>query len=88
MDYRKNQQIRQFLSWVLDTNSPAKMMYEHMGFRATPEAKLLQRRGHSRVEVEVKYCLDFDAAVHMAHEDSRQQDRRLYGVTYRVLGEP
>jgi GNAT superfamily N-acetyltransferase len=71
MDYRKNQQIRQFLSWVLDTNSRQDDVRAH-GLPATPEAKLLQRRGHSRVEVEVKYRLDFDAAVHMAHEDSRQ----------------
>lgn len=86
MEYRKNQQIRQFLFWVLDTNSPAKMMYEHMGFRATSERKPLQRRGHSSPEVEVKYCLDFDAAVHMALEEARRRDRRLHGVAYRVLG--
>jgi len=87
MEYRKNQQIRQFLLWVFATNSAAIKMYEHMGFLPTPESKLLQRRGHSRAEIEVKYCLDFDAAVHMAHKDARRRDRRLYGVTYRVLGE-
>ena len=86
MEYRKNQQIRQFLLWVFESNGPARKMYEHMGFRAT-ESKLLLRGDHSRAEVEVKYCLDFDAAAHMAHEDARRQDRRLHGVTYRVLGE-
>jgi ribosomal protein S18 acetylase RimI-like enzyme len=88
MEYRKNQQIKQFLLWVLDANSPAKKMYEHMGFRATSDSKLLQRSGHSTAEIEVKYCLDFDAAVHKADEDARRQDRRMHGVTYRVLGEP
>jgi ribosomal protein S18 acetylase RimI-like enzyme len=86
MEYRKNQQIRQFLLWVIDTNYPAKLMYEHIGFRATSERKPLRRRGHSRPEIEVKYCLDFNAEVHVADEDARRQDRRLHGVTYRVLG--
>ena len=87
IEYRKNRQIRQFLLWVFATNSAAIKMYEHIGFLPTPESKLLRRRGHSRAEVEVKYRLHFDAAVHTAHEDARRQDRRLYGVTYRVLGE-
>jgi ribosomal protein S18 acetylase RimI-like enzyme len=86
MEYRKNRQIRQFLLWVFATNSAAIKMYEHLGFWPTRESKLLRRSGHSRIETEVKYCLDFDAAVHTAHEDARRQDRHLYGVTYRVLG--
>ncbi len=87
IEYRKNRQIRQFLLWVLATNDAAKKMYEHMGFWATKESKRLKRGDHSRDEVEVKYCLDFDATVHTTDEAGRQQDRRLYGVTYRVLGE-
>jgi ribosomal protein S18 acetylase RimI-like enzyme len=86
MEYRNNPQIRQFLLWVLDTNSHAKKMCERLGSRPTPESKPLQIRGHSRPEVEVKYCLDFDAAVYLTDEDARRQDRRLHGVTYRVLG--
>jgi ribosomal protein S18 acetylase RimI-like enzyme len=87
MEYRKNRQIRQFLLWVFAGNSPAIKMYEHMGFLPTRESKPLERGGHSTDEVEVKYCLDFDAAVHTADEDARRLDRRLYRVTYRVLGE-
>jgi len=87
MEYRKDQQIRHFLLWVFATNSAAIKMYEHLGFRPTLESKLLQRTGHSRTETEVKYCLDFDDGIHTAHEDARRQDRHLYGVTYRVLGE-
>lgn len=85
MEYRKNKQIKQFLLWVFATNDHAIKMYEHMGF-LPQESKLLRRSGHSRDVVEVKYRLDFDAAVHTAHEDARRQDERLYGVTYRVLG--
>ena len=44
-------------------------------------------REHSIDEVEVEYCLNFDATVHTTDEAGRQQDRRFYGVTYRVLGE-
>lgn len=88
VEYRKNQQIRQFLLWVFANNSAAIKMYEQMGFGPTLESKLLQRGGHSSAEVEVKYCLDFDAAIHATGQDARRQDGRLYGVTYRVLGEP
>jgi ribosomal protein S18 acetylase RimI-like enzyme len=88
IEYRKNQQIRQFLLWVLATNKDAKKMYEHMGFKATKESKLLRRRGRLRTRVkEVKYCLNFDATSHSADEDGRRQDGSLYGVTYRVLGD-
>lgn len=87
MEYRKDQQIRHYLLWVFATNSVAIKMYEHLGFWPTLESKLLQRTGHSRTETEIKYCLDFDAGIHTAHEDARRQDRHLYGVTYRVLGE-
>jgi ribosomal protein S18 acetylase RimI-like enzyme len=86
-EYRNNQQIRQFLLWVFAANTPAIKLYEHIGFWPTRESKLLQRNGQSKAEVEIKYCLDFDAAVHAVDEDARLLDRRLYGVTYRVLGE-
>jgi ribosomal protein S18 acetylase RimI-like enzyme len=86
-EYRKNRYIRQFLLWVFENNSSAIKMYEHLGFKATPERKLLHRTGHSRTETEIKYCLDFDAAVHAVHETARRLDRYRYGVTYRVLGE-
>jgi len=86
IEYRKNQKIRKFLVWVFATNDPAIKVFEHQGFRATRESKLLRRMGHSKDEVEVKYCLDFDAVVHATQEDARRQDRRLNGVTYRVLG--
>jgi ribosomal protein S18 acetylase RimI-like enzyme len=87
MEYRKNRQIRQFLLWVFATNDHAIKMYEHMGF-LPQELKLLRRSGHSSDVVEVKYRLNFDAKVRTAHEDARRQDGRLYGVTFRVLGEP
>jgi len=87
-EYRNNQQIRQFLLWVFSTNSPAIKLYEHIGFLPTQESNLLRRNGQSTAEVEIKYCLDFDATVHTADEDARGQDRQLYSVTYRVLGEP
>jgi ribosomal protein S18 acetylase RimI-like enzyme len=87
MEYRKDQQIRHFLLWVFATNSVAIKMYEHLGFWPTLESKPLHRTGHSRTETEIKYCLDFDAGIHTAHEDARRRDRHLYGVTYRVLGE-
>lgn len=86
-EYRKNQQVRQFLLWVLTADDAAKRMFEHMGFWATKESKRLEGSDHSTGEVEVQYCLDFAATVHKTDEVSRQQDRRLYGVTYRVLGE-
>jgi ribosomal protein S18 acetylase RimI-like enzyme len=86
MEYRKNQQIRQFLLWVFAANSPAIKMYEHMGFLPR-ESKPVERIGHSEDEVEVKYYLNFDVVVHTADEAARRQDRRRYGVTYRILGE-
>jgi hypothetical protein len=47
MENRKNPQIRQFLLRVLDTNSHAKKMCEHPGFRPTSDSKSLQIRGHA-----------------------------------------
>ncbi len=69
------------------TNSNAISLYERMGFTRTPEVN------EHEDKTEVKYRLDFDSTIHGAvvlavNEAIRRDDRRQYGVTYRVLGEP
>ncbi len=87
VEYQKNQRVRHFRLWVFVTNSTAIGLYERMGFTQTPEAN--ERNG----KTELKYRLDFDSAIYAAivlavNEAIRRDDRRQYGVTYRVLGEP
>jgi len=84
-EYRKNQRIKQFLLWVFATNSSAIRLYEQMGFKRTAE-KIEGDR------TEIKYRLDFDSDVDATvdlteNEADRRQDKRRFGVTYRVLGE-
>ena len=87
VEYQKNRHVRHFRLWVFVTNSNAIDLYERMGFTPTPEVN------ESEHKTEVKYRLDFDSTIHGAvalavNEAARRDDRRQYGVTYRVLGEP
>jgi ribosomal protein S18 acetylase RimI-like enzyme len=87
VEYQNNRHVRHFRLWVFVTNSNAISLYERMGFTPTPEVN------ESEDKIEVKYRLDFDSTIHGAvalavNEASRRDDRRQYGVTYRVLGEP
>lgn len=87
VEYQKNQRVRHFRLWVFPTNSTAVSLYERMGFAPTPEVNQYEDK------TEVKYRLDFDSPIHGAvvlavNEAIRRDDRRQYGVTYRVLGEP
>jgi ribosomal protein S18 acetylase RimI-like enzyme len=87
VEYQKNQRVRHFRLWVFPTNSTAVSLYERMGFAQTPEVN------EHEDKTEVKYRLDFDSTIHGAvvlavNEAIRRDDRRQYGVTYRVLGEP
>lgn len=80
----RNQHVRLFLLWVFTTNSPAIRLYEHMGFVETKEV-------NEGVKTEIKYRLDLNSVVHSAirsavDEVARRQDKRQYGVTYRILG--
>lgn len=87
VEYQKNQRVRHFRLWVFPTNSTAVSLYERMGFAPTPEVN------EHEDKTEVKYRLDFDSPIHGAvvlavNEAIRRDDRRQYGVIYRVLGEP
>jgi ribosomal protein S18 acetylase RimI-like enzyme len=87
VEYQKSQRVRHFRLWVFPTNSIAVGLYERMGFTRTPEEN--EHDG----KTELKYRLDFDSPIHGAvalavNEAIRRDDRRQYGVTYRVLGEP
>jgi ribosomal protein S18 acetylase RimI-like enzyme len=87
VEYQKNQRVRHFRLWVFPTNSTAVSLYERMGFAPTPEVN------EHEDKTEVKYRLDFDSTIHGAvvlavNEAIRRDDRRQYGVIYRVLGEP
>lgn len=87
VEYQKNQRVRHFRLWVFPTNSTAVSLYERMGFASTPEVN------EHEDKTEVKYRMDFDSPIHGAvvlavNEAIRRDDRRQYGVTYRVLGEP
>jgi ribosomal protein S18 acetylase RimI-like enzyme len=84
-EYRRNENIKQFLLWVFATNANAIKLYEHMGFNRTPEK-------HVGTETEMKYRLDFDAATraavaHAGSDAAFWEDGRQYEVSYRVLGE-
>jgi ribosomal protein S18 acetylase RimI-like enzyme len=86
VEYQKNQRVRHFRLWVFPTNSTAVSLYERMGFAPTPEVNQYEDK------TEVKYRLDFDSPIHGAvvlavNEAIRRDDRRQYGVTYRVLGD-
>jgi ribosomal protein S18 acetylase RimI-like enzyme len=81
---RKNRHVRQFLLWVFTNNFAAIRLYEHMGFVET-------RERNEGARTEIKYCLDLGSVVHSAvrsavEEAARRQDKRQYGVTYRILG--
>jgi ribosomal protein S18 acetylase RimI-like enzyme len=87
VEHRKNQRVRHFRLWVIVTNLNAIGLYERMGFTRTREANEREDK------TEVKFRLDFDSAIYAAvvlavNEAIRRDDRRQYGVTYRVLGEP
>ena len=85
-EYRNNQYIEQFVLWVFATNASAIRLYEHIGFVRTPER-------NAGIRTEIKYRLDVNPGVHAVigpavNEAIRRQDKRQYGVTYRVLGAP
>lgn len=87
VEYQKDRHVRHFRLWVFVTNLSAVSLYERMGFTRTSEVN------EHEDKTEVKYRLDFDSAIYAAivlavNEAIRRDDRRQYGVTYRVLGEP
>lgn len=82
--YRNNYSIEQFVLWVFAANTSAIRLYEHIGFAQTPER-------NAGIRTEIKYRLDFNPKVRTViclavNEAVRRQDKRQYGVTYRVLG--
>jgi ribosomal protein S18 acetylase RimI-like enzyme len=80
-EYRKARNVRHFLLWVFPNNSSAIRLYEHIGFKRTPEMNM-------GVRTEIKYRLDFDSVIHTTVRSAVNDDaRRQYGVTYRILGE-
>jgi ribosomal protein S18 acetylase RimI-like enzyme len=80
---RKNLNIKQFLLWVFEANSPAISLYEHMKFDKTAER-------HEGCRPEIKYRLDVNPGNYAEIcriADEALADKEKYGVTYRVLGE-
>jgi ribosomal protein S18 acetylase RimI-like enzyme len=84
-EYWNNQYIRQFVLWVYTTNDSAMGLYEHIGFKRTPERNVGAR-------TEIKYRLVFNPEVHttigLGANGAQRHDQLHRGVTYRVLGRP
>jgi GNAT superfamily N-acetyltransferase len=87
IDMRRQDGIQRFYLWVFENNKPAVELYEHMDFKETG-----QTPGLAEWPVrEVQYLLDFDSDVVddsdlAKNEAARKDDRRRYGITYRLLG--
>jgi ribosomal protein S18 acetylase RimI-like enzyme len=84
-EFRRNPDIKQFLLWVFDTNSPAINLYKRMEFAQTPDR-------NEEPRIEIKYRLSVNSATRRAicrtvGETALLTDMQQHGVTYRVLGE-
>ena len=79
-EFRRNPDIKQFLLWVFDTNSPAINLYKRMEFVQTPEM-------NDEPRIEIKYRLSVDSATRRAICQTVGEDGQQHGVSYRVLGE-
>ncbi len=82
-EFRKNLNIRQFLLWVFETNSPAISLYERMEFVQTGDR-------HDDFKPEIKYRLVVNPETAAAISQTVNEalgDKEKSGVTYRVLGE-
>jgi ribosomal protein S18 acetylase RimI-like enzyme len=87
MECEKNQDIKQFLLWVLDKNQRAIRLYERMGFLGTH----LWNQGTRGDRTELEYQLAFDLVMigtpeKAVNEAARRADLHQFGVTYRILG--
>jgi ribosomal protein S18 acetylase RimI-like enzyme len=83
VEFRKNLNIKQFLLWVFEANSPAISLYERMKFAKTPER-------HEGFRPEIKYRLDVNPGTYATIRRTAGQalaDKEKFGITYRVLGE-
>ena len=90
-EFLKYLNIRQFLLWVFEKNSPAISLYERMQFVKTGD-KHEDFRGdrHEDFRTEIKYRLVVNpgtSADIRRNADKIVEDKEGYGIIYRVLGE-
>jgi ribosomal protein S18 acetylase RimI-like enzyme len=84
-EFQKNPDIRQFLLWVFEDNSPAISLYSRMNFVFTGD-----RHADSRPEIKYRLKVNpetYKDSWHGAGEAPLGDGKEKYRVTYRVLGE-